>query len=94
MKQFLSVAIVTVFFLLFTAASYSQAMQDHICFKKVDADQNGEVTYSEFKKIFEDGKEKFHRIDTDQNGVLTHDEYHKSLGHGADTYKANGETAQ
>lgn len=57
--------------------------QDHICFKIIDADKDGEVTIQEFEKYFGNDNEKFKKIDLNKDGKLSHDEYHKSLGHGA-----------
>ena len=57
--------------------------KSHICFKSVDADKDGKVTFQEFKKIFSDDKVKFETIDLNDDGKLSHDEYHQFLGHGA-----------
>ena len=55
----------------------------HICFRVIDSDKNGKVTFQEFKKYFGDDIKKFNAIDLDKDGTLSHDEYHKSLGHGS-----------
>ena len=55
----------------------------HICFRRIDSDKDGKVTFQEYKKYFGDDMEKFKVIDLDNNGTLSHDEYHTSIGHGA-----------
>jgi len=55
----------------------------HVCFRKIDTDRNGEVTFEEFEAVFGPDKEKFDKVDENKDGRLTHNEYHKSLGHGA-----------
>lgn len=83
MKKGIVTIAVSVVLALSAAPGFAQAKKDHICFRAVDADRNGEVTYTEYEKFFENGRDKFIRIDLDKNGRLTHDEYHKSLGHGS-----------
>ena len=55
----------------------------HICFKSIDANRDGRVTFEEFKKFFGEDQRKFDATDLNSDGKLSHDEYHKSLGHGA-----------
>ena len=57
--------------------------KDHICFRIVDSNKDGEVTYQEFEKYFGKDNERFEEADLDKNGKLSHDEYHKLLGHGS-----------
>ena len=57
--------------------------KDHICFRKIDADKDGIVTFQEFKKVFGDDKAKYDKIDLNCDGKLIHDEYHVSICHGA-----------
>ena len=92
-KRFIKVVLTAVLVLCITGV-YSHAEEEHVCFRAVDADENGEVTYPEFEKVYENGREKFDRIDTDQNGIIAHDEYHKSLGHGSDKNVSDDEMAQ
>ena len=57
--------------------------KDHICFRAIDTDQDGRVTFEEFKAILGDDKEKFNAADANQDGTISHDEYHQSIGHGS-----------
>ena len=57
---------------------------DHVCFRALDSDQDGLVTFQEFEKVYEKGKEKFDKADADKDGKLTHDEYHEILGGGSE----------
>jgi hypothetical protein len=57
--------------------------KDHICFRAIDTDQDGKVTFEEFRTVLGDDQEKFKTVDVNQDGTLSHDEYHQSLGHGA-----------
>lgn len=56
---------------------------EHICFRHVDADQDGIVTFAEFSVHYGQDELKFKTVDADGDGQLTHDEYHAALGHGA-----------
>ncbi|MCP3931978.1 MAG: hypothetical protein GY705_23135 [Bacteroidetes bacterium] len=49
--------------------------EDHICFSRIDADQDGNATFQEFKKFFGDDPEKYKKMDQDNDGKLTHEEY-------------------
>lgn len=64
------------------AFCYAGQEKDHVCFRVVDANEDGSVTFQEFKKIYGDEKAKFEKVDLDQDGLLSHDEYHHFLGHG------------
>lgn len=55
----------------------------HICFKRVDANRDGIVTFEEFAVHYGKDETKFKAVDADGDGRLTHDEYHDFLGHGA-----------
>ena len=57
--------------------------KDHVCFRVLDTDKNGMVTFAEFEKVYGDDKQKFNNADADNDGSLTHEEYHSLLGHGA-----------
>ena len=57
--------------------------RDHICFRALDANRDGEVTPQEFEKHYENAQETFDKADKNKDGRLTHDEYHDMLGHGA-----------
>jgi Ca2+-binding EF-hand superfamily protein len=62
--------------------AFSGEEKGHICFRIVDKDKDGKVTFQEYTKYFGEDKKKFEAIDQDNDGNLTHDEYHQSLGHG------------
>lgn len=57
--------------------------ESHPCFKMIDKNKDGAVTFQEFKEVFGDDKVKYNEIDLNKDGKLSHDEYHQSLGHGA-----------
>lgn len=53
--------------------------EDHVCFMRLDSDQDGSVTFLEFKKVYGNDTEKFQKMDQDNDGKLTHDEYEQFL---------------
>ncbi len=53
--------------------------EDHICFTRIDSNQDDSATFEEFKKFYGDDLEKFKKIDQDDDGKLTHDEYEEYL---------------
>ena len=55
----------------------------HVCFRALDADQDGQVTLQEFERFYKDAVDRFEAADADKDGKLTHEEYHDSLGHGS-----------
>ena len=57
--------------------------KDHVCFRVLDSNEDGMVTFHEFEQYYENDKEKFNKADVDKDGKLTHDEYHSILGHGS-----------
>ena len=83
MKTYFAICFIIVTILTTSVICLAGAEKKHICFKIIDADKDGKVTFQEFKQYFDDAKEKFAAIDLNGDGNLTHDEYHKSLGHGA-----------
>ena len=62
---------------------WADEKKDHICFKILDSNDDGMVTFQEFEKYFGKDKAKFNEADLDKDGQLTHDEYHSLLGHGS-----------
>ena len=57
--------------------------KNHVCFRIVDSNKDGEVTFQEFEKYFGNDNESFNEADLDKNGKLSHDEYHELLSHGS-----------
>ena len=57
--------------------------QDHVCFRALDTDRDGQVTFAEFATHYGPDEARFQAADADRDGRLTHDEYHNFLGHGA-----------
>ena len=80
---------ITVIFLMITLSIVSttfclaEEKKSHTCFRVVDADKDGKITFEEFEKFFGNDIERFKAADLDKNGQITHDEYHKLLGHGS-----------
>ena len=70
---------------LFSTVSICMAIEnkDHVCFRVLDSNKDGMVTFQEFKEVYGDDKEKFTMADENKDGKLTHDEYHDLLGDGA-----------
>ncbi len=56
--------------------------KDHICFRALDTDKDGLVTFEEFAQHYGADEARFKTADADQDGRLTHEEYHGLLGHG------------
>ena len=63
--------------------SLADEKRDHVCFRTLDADQDGRVTFQEFEEYYGSDPSPFKAADADQDGTLTHEEYHGLLGHGA-----------
>ena len=57
--------------------------KDHVCFRTLDENQDGQVTLQEFERFYKDAEDRFKAADADKDNKLTHDEYHDSLGHEA-----------
>ena len=72
-----------IFLLSFGAFAAADENKDHVCFRALDANQDGLVTLQEFERVYKDAAERFNAADVDKDGKLTHDEYHDSLGHGS-----------
>ena len=83
MNKFLLLYLVVMTIFISSAYCLAKEEKDHICFRVVDKDKDGKVTFQEFMKVFGEDKKKFEAIDLNDDGNLTHDEYHQSLGHGA-----------
>ena len=83
MKNVVLTYLVVVTIFISNALCFGNEEKGHICFRAVDADKDGKVTFQEFKEIYGDDKVKFEAIDLNADGKLSHDEYHKFLGHGA-----------
>ena len=83
----MKIAIASLFFTIFLTAavafSWADEKRDHVCFRVLDSNKDGVVTYQEFEKIYGDEKDKYKAADLDNDGKLTHDEYHDMLGHGS-----------
>ena len=80
---------ITVFLLMILismiSANFSLANEkkNHTCFRIVDSNKDGEITFQEFEKFFGNDTERFKKADLNKNGRLSHDEYHELLGHGS-----------
>ncbi|MFC1811344.1 EF-hand domain-containing protein [Thermodesulfobacteriota bacterium] len=83
MKNCVLTYLVVITLFISNALCFGNEGKSHICFRVVDADKDGKVTFQEFKKIYGDDKVKFEAIDLNDDGKLSHDEYHQFLGHGS-----------
>ena len=81
MRRYISMCLIVFIIVAATALCFGDGHKHHVCFKAIDADKDGVVTYLEFRQFLGDDKSKYDEIDLDDNGTLSHDEYHKSLGH-------------
>jgi hypothetical protein len=70
-------------FLMWTGLAGAGEGADHICFRRIDTNKDGIVTFKEFAVHYGKDEEKFKAADANGDGQLTHDEYHGHLGHGA-----------
>ena len=87
MKRSMIVVLACVTMIVSLGASDLRASehQGHVCFRTLDANQDGKVTMEEFTKAYpKKGQRLFEKADSNQDGVLVHGEYHDMLGHGAD----------
>ena len=83
MKKCFYICLLVVTFLGLNTLCFGDEKKSHVCFRTVDVDKDGKVTFQEFEKVFGNDKAKFEAIDGNDDGILSHNEYHKSLGHGA-----------
>lgn len=49
--------------------------EGHICFTKIDTDQDDVASFDEFSKVFGDDQKMYQAMDLDGDGKLTHEEY-------------------
>ena len=83
MNKLCAIFIVASFLNVTTFSCWADEKRDHICFRIVDSNKDGVVTFQEYEKYFGNDKPKFNEADSDKDGLLTHDEYHNLLGHGS-----------
>jgi len=53
--------------------------EDHICFRRIDSNNDGQMHFQEFVPFYGKDKEKFDLMDEDKNGSVSHDEYEMFL---------------
>ena len=82
MKKFCTALLVALMLGITAMPVDADEAKDHICFRSLDTDKDGLVTFEEFEKHYADEEARFKAADADQDGRLTHDEYHDLLGHG------------
>ena len=58
--------------------------KDHVCFRALDSNEDGVVTFEEFGNFYDNDRDTFLAADKDKDGHLTHDEYHVILGQGSE----------
>ena len=83
MKKTSAIFLITIFLTSSVALCLADENKDHVCFRVLDSNKDGMVTFQEFEKFYGNDKEKFNDADMDEDGKLTHDEYHNILGHGS-----------
>ena len=83
MKKTATVLLITIFLILSVAICLADENKDHVCFRVLDSNKDGNVTFQEFEKYYGNDQKKFNKADMDEDGKLTHDEYHDLLGHGS-----------
>lgn len=72
-----------VILMLWLGLGVSGEGRDHICFRSLDVDSDGKVSFEEFSAHYGKDEKTFKDADGNGDGLLTHDEYHGFLGHGA-----------
>ena len=78
-----SILVIGIFLISSVTFCFANEKKDHVCFRVLDSNKDGVVTFDEFEKFYKNAKAKFNKADVDKNGKLTHDEYHGILGHGS-----------
>ena len=78
-----AILLIVIFLTSSVALCLADENKDHVCFRVLDLNKDGMVTFQEFEQFYENDKEKFNEADVDKDGKLTHDEYHNILGHGS-----------
>jgi hypothetical protein len=53
--------------------------EDHICFTRIDTNQDDNATFQEFEKFYGNDPEKYQTIDQNKDGKVSHDEYEEYL---------------
>jgi len=79
----ITILLISIFLTFSVALCFAGENKDHICFRVLDSNKDGVVTFHEFEKFYKNDKEKFNKADVNKDGKLTHDEYHNILGHGS-----------
>lgn len=83
MKKAIAIFLMAVFLIPSAAPCWADEQKDHVCFRILDSDKDGGVTFQEFEKFYGNDEKKFTKTDLDKDGKLSHDEYHEILGHGS-----------
>ena len=83
MKKTATVLLFAIFLTLSVDLCLADENKDHVCFRVLDSNKDGNVTFQEFEKYYGNDQKKFNKADMDEDGKLTHDEYHHFLGHGS-----------
>ena len=83
MKKTRAILLLIIFLASPVTICLADEKEDHVCFRSLYSNKDGEVTFQEFEKFYGNEKEKFQDADKDEDGKLTHDEYHDILGHGS-----------
>ena len=78
-----AILLIVIFLTSSVALCLADENKDHVCFRVLDSNKDGMVTFHEFEQFYKNDKEKFNEADVDKDGKLTHDEYHNILGHGS-----------
>ena len=83
LKKTATELLIIIFLILSVALCFANENKDHVCFRVLDSNKDGNVTFQEFEKYYGNDQEKFNTADKDEDGKLTHDEYHHILGNGS-----------
>ena len=80
MKQYITFGLTLLILISPLSFSFADGLgEDHICFSRIDSDQDGNATFQEVKKFYGDDLEKYKKMDQDKDGKLTHEEYEEYL---------------
>jgi Ca2+-binding EF-hand superfamily protein len=82
-KKSIAAVFITIFLTTSVVLCWADEKKDHVCFRVLDSNKDGMVTFQEFEKIYGNDEKKFNEADANKDNNLTHDEYHNLLGHGS-----------
>ncbi|MGD8901473.1 MAG: hypothetical protein PVF39_15410, partial [Desulfobacterales bacterium] len=68
MKKTATALLITIFLILSVAICLADESKDHVCFRVLDSNKDGNVTFQEFEKYYGNDQKKFNKADMDEDG--------------------------